>query len=340
MSKTLGTVIDPHRGGRRGSAPIRCGCISSKEIAFGGDGDFSWERYDERYNVDLANNLGNLVSRVTAMAHRYRQAAAARRRGAARRTAGAASASRRSATTGRRWTRFALHEGAAAAYRLIDATNEFIAATAPWALAKDPASADRLDAGAVRRGGGHPPVRRSCWRRSCRRRARRSCGASAAPTRRRCNLDRDGRWRNEGERVARAQDGPLWPRKEHDDRDQTHPARTTPWHSSPAPSTRHSGTQHPAPPAPGPSGTRHRHPGTAPAPGARHPARPHLHRRLHEGRAARREGAGRRTRAEVEQAAEAQVDVGHRAADDRRRHRRGVRARGAGRPDGRRSSST
>ena len=38
----------------------------------------------------------------------------------------------------------ALHEGAAAAYRLIDATNEFIAATAPWALAKDPASADRL----------------------------------------------------------------------------------------------------------------------------------------------------------------------------------------------------
>src|SRR5260370_11102874 len=40
--------------------------------------------------------------------------------------------------------RFALHEGAAAAYRLIDGANEFIAATAPWALAKDPAQADRL----------------------------------------------------------------------------------------------------------------------------------------------------------------------------------------------------
>ena len=37
-----------------------------------------------------------------------------------------------------------LHEGAAAAFRLIDATNEYIAETAPWALAKDPASADRL----------------------------------------------------------------------------------------------------------------------------------------------------------------------------------------------------
>src|SRR5438132_7599620 len=39
---------------------------------------------------------------------------------------------------------FALHEGAAAAYRLIDATNEYIAATSPWALAKEPAAADRL----------------------------------------------------------------------------------------------------------------------------------------------------------------------------------------------------
>ena len=90
-----------------------------KEVAFGGDGDFSWERYDERYNVDLANNLGNLVSRVTAMAHRYRS-------GRADAGARAASiswrgwASRWSPTIARRWTRFALHEGAAAAFRLID----------------------------------------------------------------------------------------------------------------------------------------------------------------------------------------------------------------------------
>ena len=38
----------------------------------------------------------------------------------------------------------AVHDGAAAAYRLLDATNEFIAATAPWSLAADPATADRL----------------------------------------------------------------------------------------------------------------------------------------------------------------------------------------------------
>jgi methionyl-tRNA synthetase len=40
--------------------------------------------------------------------------------------------------------RFALHEGAFAAFRLVDATNEFIAESAPWALARDPADAERL----------------------------------------------------------------------------------------------------------------------------------------------------------------------------------------------------
>ena len=39
---------------------------------FGQDGDFSWELFEKSYNADLANNLGNLVNRVTSMAHRYR----------------------------------------------------------------------------------------------------------------------------------------------------------------------------------------------------------------------------------------------------------------------------
>jgi methionyl-tRNA synthetase len=211
MSKTLGTIIDPivaaDRLGPKGQDPLRLYLV--KEVSFGGDGDFTWERYDERYNVDLANNLGNLVSRVSAMAARYRGSRLA--------PTGAGSDQlvrlgeqvvadyRRSMDT------FALHEGAAAAFRLIDATNEFIAATAPWALAKDPAQADRLTqvlfdaAEAIRLAAVllEPIMPSSC------REILRRVGAPVEGL----SFDRDGRWRNDGERVL-AQDGPLWPRKE------------------------------------------------------------------------------------------------------------------------------
>ncbi len=71
MSKSLGTVLDPLEAAERfGPDPLRLYLI--KEIVFGSDGDFTWDRFEEKYNVDLANNLGNLVNRVVAMADRYR----------------------------------------------------------------------------------------------------------------------------------------------------------------------------------------------------------------------------------------------------------------------------
>ena len=79
-------------------------------------------------------------------------------------------------------------------------------------------------------------------------------------------LDRDGRWRADGERVL-AQDGPLWPRKEHDDRDADTDDPTT---QAVRPARRAPAPRHPAPhPAPG---TRHPH-RRHPAPGTRHRAR-------------------------------------------------------------------
>jgi methionyl-tRNA synthetase len=208
MSKSLGTAVDPIEAANRfGADPLRLFLV--KEIAFGGDGDFTWERYDERYNTDLANNLGNLVSRVVTMAHRYRNGRLAPATGPSdqlvRLAEQVVNDYKRAMET------FAIHEAAAAAYRLVDATNEFIAATSPWLLAKDPSAAGHLSqvlfdsAEAIRLSAVLlSPVMPTAAKEILRRVG----GSTGALT-----FDRDGYWRADGER-ALVLDPPLWPRKE------------------------------------------------------------------------------------------------------------------------------
>jgi methionyl-tRNA synthetase len=70
MSKTLGNVVDPeYLVGQYGSDAARYLLLT--QFPFGQDGDIQVERFVEKYNADLANDLGNLVSRVAKMVTSY-----------------------------------------------------------------------------------------------------------------------------------------------------------------------------------------------------------------------------------------------------------------------------
>jgi methionyl-tRNA synthetase len=141
LSKSAGApvTLDSARQ-RHGPDPLRYFLL--REVPWNGDADFSWQRFDDRYNADLANDLGNLANRTLAMVHKYRGATVPEgveteldRRG------GAALDAYREAMEG-----FMLHQGLAVALELARTANVFIEEMAPWKLAKDPSRTAELDA--------------------------------------------------------------------------------------------------------------------------------------------------------------------------------------------------
>ncbi len=70
MSKSIGNVVDPFEVVNKYKSVDALRYFLLKEIPSGGDGDFSYERFEEIYQADLANGLGNLTARVLAMAEK------------------------------------------------------------------------------------------------------------------------------------------------------------------------------------------------------------------------------------------------------------------------------
>lgn len=116
-----------------------------RAIQFGQDGSFSWEDMAARYTAELANGLGNLASRATAMVGRYCDGVlpaahdfTEAEHEIARALAEAAS------TADRAMGELDFSTGITAVKDFVERVNGYVTEQEPWVLAKDPANADRL----------------------------------------------------------------------------------------------------------------------------------------------------------------------------------------------------
>lgn len=135
ISKTIGNVIDPKEmSAEFGADAIRYFLL--REIAFGRDGDFTQEAFENRVNADLANNLGNALNRTLTILEKNFDCLISPRfegiEGDLPRMAKEAIA-----TVESRMADMAIEEALAAIWILLDAINKYIDSTAPWALAKN-----------------------------------------------------------------------------------------------------------------------------------------------------------------------------------------------------------
>jgi methionyl-tRNA synthetase len=144
MSKSVGNVVDPLvLGGRYGADAIRYHIL--REMALGADSSFSNEIMINRINSDLANGLGNLVSRTVAMVDKYFGGTLPEERQSGEFDDDLiAQASALRDAVDKYIDQTQINLALAEIFKVVSRANKYIDETAPWVLAKDEANKVRL----------------------------------------------------------------------------------------------------------------------------------------------------------------------------------------------------
>jgi methionyl-tRNA synthetase len=141
ISKSLGNALDPFELiDTYGADAVRYWC--TRAVSFGHDGSASFDDIAARYERELGNDLGNLLSRTTAMIAKYRDG---RITGGTTSPAIAAAIADVADHVPAQIDEFDLTGAIDRVWALVRELNRYVTEQAPWTLAKDEANAAQLD---------------------------------------------------------------------------------------------------------------------------------------------------------------------------------------------------